>query len=107
MAYKLSFNHNIHDIKSDEITYDIPKEVFKYGKDKKIIFIELYNSLHMLLKKIEFNVYYSNNSIYVQRDGYGNGYNIEIDFIPCNLCQIKEFKNFNNLKITQNGKEFK
>ena len=95
VSYKLSFDNTIYEIKSQDKLFNIPKEIFKYGKDKAKIFIELFNSSDKLLNKIEFPVNYSENNIYFQLDGTGKGMNFDMIF-----------KNFKDLKISISGKDF-
>ena len=61
-SYKLSFIDKIQVINSSEEIYYIPEEIFKNGKDKTIIFIELYDKNKKQLNKIEFPVLYGKNT---------------------------------------------
>ena len=93
--YKLSFDDNFHKIDSPEETHEIPEDIFFNGKEKSKIHIELYNSSKELLNKIDFQVDYCQNIIYIETDGIGKGLNFEIIF-----------KNVTDLKVTISGKEF-
>ena len=95
MSYKLSFENTLHEVKSLDKDFNIPEELFKYGKDKAKIFIGLYNSSNQLLNNIEFPVNYGENNIYIQLDGTSKGMNIDMIF-----------KNFKDLKINISGMEF-
>ena len=88
-SYKLSFDNNIHKLDSLEATYEIPEDVFKYGKERTKIFIEFFNSDNKFLNKIGFPVDYCFNNIYLGKDGFGKGYNFEMIF-----------KNFKEINVT-------
>ena len=94
-AYRLSFSDIIHQINSPEKTHPIPEDVFKYDKDRAEISMELYNSENKNLNTIKFPVHYGKNTKYFEKEGDGNGLNFELIF-----------KNCENLKITNLGKEF-
>ena len=94
-AYKLSFSDTFNEINVPERTHPIPEEVFKYGKDKTEIFIELFDNEKKKLNTIKFPVFYGKNTKYLENEGSGNGLNFDIIFKDCN-----------NLKITKSGKEF-
>lgn len=94
-SYKLSFDKNIHNIDSSDIIYDIPDDIFKYGKTKRKVSIELFDSSKELLETINFNVHYGLNNIYIGQEGFGKGFNFEM-----------VFKNFKDLKVSNDGKEF-
>ena len=81
-SYKLSFApNNIYSINNSEETHEIPEEVFKFGKDKAIIYIILYDIKGICLTTIKYPIYYfSINTIYIDENYIGNGNNIEIDF---------------------------
>ena len=102
-SYKLSFDHNnLYIIHNSEENYDIPEEVFVYGKDKAIISIILYDSSNKYLTTIKFPIYYhSINSIYIEEHYIGNESNIEIDFQSSKDLTVKinekEFKIFDNI----------
>ena len=88
-SYKLSFDNIIHKLDSLEATYEIPEDVFKYGKERTKIFIEFFNSDNKFLNKIGFPVDYCFNNIYLGKDGFRKGYNFELIF-----------KNFKELNVT-------
>ena len=94
-SYKLSFQNIINKISSYEVIYEIPENVFMYGKDKSKIFIELYDSNNQILNKIEFKIYYDFNTVYIQIDANGNGFNFDMIF-----------KNIKELKIYRGQKKF-
>lgn len=94
--FKLSFDTIIHKIDSSEKLYDIPEDIFKFDKSKQTISIELYSSSKNLLNKINFNVHYGLNHVYIEKEGDGKALNFEM-----------VFKSFNNLKVYNNGYEFK
>ena len=94
-AYRLSFSDIIHQINSPEKTHPIPEDVFKYDKDRAEISMDLYNSENKNLNTIKFPVHYGKNTKYFEKEGDGNGLNFELIF-----------KNCENLKITNLGKEF-
>jgi hypothetical protein len=52
VSYKISFENTIHVVKSQDKDFNIPEELFKYGKDKAKIFNGLYNSFNQLLNNI-------------------------------------------------------
>ena len=81
-SYKLSFApDNIYSINNSEVIHEIPEEVFIFGKDKAIINIILYDVKGGCLTTIKCPIYYySINTIYIDENYIGNGYNIEIDF---------------------------
>ena len=79
-SYRLSFQNSNNNIESNYITYEIPEEVFKYGKDKTKIFVELYDSSNKMINKIEFYVYYHFNTVYIQIDGNDKGVNFDMIF---------------------------
>ena len=81
-SYKLSFApDNIYSINNSEVIHEIPEEVFIFGKDKAIINIILYDVKGGCLTTIKYPIYYySINTIYIDENYIGNGYNIEIDF---------------------------
>ena len=95
VSYKLSFDNTLYKVNSEDKLFNIPVELFKYGKDKAKIFIELFNSSTKLLNTIECPVNYCENNIYIQLDGTGKGMNFDI-----------VFKNFKDLNISISGKEF-
>ena len=97
-SYKLSFDpNNLHFINDSQKTHEIPEEVFKYGKDKAIIYIILYDSKGNHLTTIKYLIYYCQiNTIYIEENYIRNGNNIEIDF-----------KYLNDLSIKINEKEIK
>ena len=94
-AFRLSFSDIIHQINSPEKTHPIPEDVFKYDKDRAEMSMELYNSENKKLNTIKFPVHYGKNTKYFEKEGDGNGLNFELIF-----------KNCENLKITNLGKEF-
>ena len=67
IKFKLSFQENFNYIKNDKLTFSIPENVFKYGKDKAVIRITLYDDSNKS-QNYEFNVYYWKNCAYVQTD---------------------------------------
>ena len=77
-SYRLSFDPKLYFRLNPEKTHEIPEQVFKFGKDKSIIYI------------------CSINTIYIEENYIKNGYNLEIDF-----------KYSNNLSIKINDKEIK
>ena len=81
-SYKLSFaSNNLYFIQNSEVTHEIPEEVFKFRKDKAIIYIELYDLKGECLTSIKYPIYYyAINTIYIEENYIGNGFNIEIDF---------------------------
>ena len=89
--YKLSFQKSIQDIETNEIILDIPKELFKYKRDKIILSIELYedNSINQISQTYKFNVYKGENKVYVIIDTWNN-YVFEI-----------LFKNLENITISK------
>ena len=97
-SYKLSFApNNLYFILNSENTHEIPEEVFKFGKDKAIIYIILYDSKGNQLTTIKYLIYYCQiNTIYIEENYINNGYNLEIDF-----------KYSNDLSIKTNDKEIK
>ena len=97
-SYELSFApNNLYFIHNSEFTHEIPEEVFKYGKDKAIIYIILYDSKGKYLTTVKYPIYYCPiNTIYIEEKYIRNGYNIEIDF-----------KYSNDLSIKINDKEIK
>ena len=66
-SYKLSFDsNNLYFIQNSQVTHEIPEEVFKFGKDKTIIYIELYDLKGECLITIKYPIYYySINTIYI------------------------------------------
>jgi len=101
-SYKLSFIDKIHVINSSEEIYYIPEEIFKYGKDKTILFIELYDKNKKQLNKIEFPLLYGKNTKYLEIDGNEHGLNLEMIFRNCENLKVnfldKEFNLFDNNK---------
>ena len=97
-SYKLSFApNNLYFIQNSEETHEIPEEVFKLWKDKAIIYIILYDVKGECLTTIKYPIYYySINTIYIEENYIGNGYNIEIDF-----------KHSKDLSLKINEKEIK
>ena len=89
--YKLSFQKSIQDIEANEIILDIPKELFKYKRDKIILSIELYedNPINQISQAYKFNVYKGENKVYVIIDTWNN-YVFEI-----------LFKNLENITISK------
>ena len=81
-SYRLSFApNNLYFMHNSEKTHEIPEEVFKFGKDKAIIHIILYDLKGGCLSTIKYPIYYYTiNTIYIEENYIGNGYNIEIDF---------------------------
>lgn len=93
--FKLSFQNESQNIKTDEIEFDIPKELFKYKRDKIVISVDLYEN-NLLSQKnqsynFKFNAYKGENKAYV--------------FIDAWNCKVFEviFKNLEglNMKYTQ------
>ena len=107
-SYKLSFFDKIHVINSSEEIYYILEEIFKYRKDKTIVFIELYDKNNKQLNKIEFLVLYEKNTKYLEIDGNGHGHNFEMIFRNCENLKVnfldKEFNLFEN-NNTKDGKQ--
>ena len=105
-SYKLSFIDKIHVINSSEEIYYILEEIFKYRKDKTIVFIELYDKNKKKLNKIEFPVLYGQNTKYLEIDW--NGLNFEMIFRNCENFKVnfleKEFNLFEN-NNTKDGKQ--
>ena len=103
MSYKLSFDNIIHKLDSDVANYEIPENIFKYGKEKTRIFIELYGTSNQLLSKIQFPVNYYENNVYLQIDGDGNGSNFEMVFSNAKGLNVKakekEFNAFDSCGI--------
>ena len=103
MSYKLSFDNIIHKLDSDLANYEIPENIFKYGKEKTRIFIELYGTSNQLLSEIKFPVNYYENNVYLQIDGDGNGSNFEMVFSNAKGLNVKakekEFNAFDSCGI--------
>ena len=95
ISYRLSFDNNIYKIDSSERTHEIPEDVFKYGKDKTSIFIELFDDNNKKLSTINFPVLYGKNNKYLESEGNGNGFSFDMIF-----------KNCENLKVTSLEKVF-
>lgn len=70
----------MYDLTTLEATYDIPEYIFKYGKEKKTISIEFYNSSKEYMEKIDFPIDYCLNNIYIQINGNGKGANFDLIF---------------------------
>ena len=96
-SYRLSFDPKLYFRLNPEKTHEIPEQVFKFGKDKAIIYIIFYDSNDNELITVKYPIYYcSINTIYIEENYIKNGYNLEIDF-----------KYSNNLSIKINDKEIK
>ena len=96
-SYRLSFDPKLYFRLNPEKTHEIPEEVFKFGKDKAIIYIIFYDSNDNELTTVKYPIYYcSINTVYIEENYIKNGYNLEIDF-----------KYSNNLSIKINDKEIK
>ena len=92
--YQLSFQNERYNIESDTIKIDIPKSLFKYGKDKIKMKITLFEKNSEKKKDFNFNVYYGNNCAYVNISGlYSKTYEIIL-------------KSIENLNISGNDIEF-
>ena len=63
--YQLSFQNEIYNIENDTIKIDIPKSLFKLGKDKIKMKITLFEINSEMKKDYNFNVYNGNNYVYV------------------------------------------
>ena len=92
--YQFSFQGEKQEIKSDLVTINIPESVFKYGKDKSPIKLTLFEKNSSEKNEYDFNVYYSENTAYVDLNGL-NSKTYEIIF-----------KNIENLTISGNGIKF-
>ena len=64
--FKLPFKESIEEIKSDEYKFDLPKELFKYNKEKSIFSITLYDNIEEY--EFFFYVYKGENKVYIQMD---------------------------------------
>ena len=105
-AYKLSFCDNIEKIKFSNKTHDIPEDIFKYGKDKTRISIELYNN-NKKLNIIDFPILYGKNTIYLENEGDGKGLNFEIIFKNCENIKVTSFEKVFELFDNNNTKDRK
>ena len=76
------------------MTFSIPENVFKHGKDKAVIQITLYHDSNKF-ENYDFNVYHGKNCAYV-----------ETDSLSKHVFEII-LKYMKNVKVTQYGKEFK
>jgi len=89
--FKLSFQNENQNIETDEIEFGIPKELFKYKRDKIVISIDLYenNLLNQINQSynFKFNVYKGENKAYAFTDSW--------------KCKVYEviFKSMENLHI--------
>ena len=92
--YQLSFQKEIQNIENDTIKIDIPKSLFKYGKDKIKMKITLFEKNSEKKKDFNFNVYNGKNCAYV---GIGGLYSKTYEII---------LKSIENLKISGNDIEF-
>jgi len=96
--FRLSFQNAIQNIESNEIEFDIPKELFKFGRDKIVISIDLYeNNLSSQISQsyiYKFNVYKGENKAYVFTDSWN--------------CKVFEviFKNLESLTILKGHMKF-
>ena len=99
-SYKLSFTDNIHKIDSCPVTHEIPEIVFKYGKDKASISLDLFNSFNTKLNTIDYKVNYGENNIYLENEGNGKGYCFDMIFKNCQNLNVKnseiEFNSFDS-----------
>ena len=97
--FKLSFSEKIENIENNELTFSIPNIVFKHGKDKATIDINLYDDLDGN-QTYKFNIYYGKNYGYVQTDSL-SGKVFEIIFQKMKNIKIEqfetEFKELDNL----------
>ena len=66
IGYQLSFQNGIQFFKNESVTFNIPDNVFKYGKDKTLINIQLFGANLKEKKVHKFFVYYGDNKAYVQ-----------------------------------------
>ena len=66
IGYQLSFQNGIQFLKNESVTFNIPDNVFKYGKDKTLINIQLFGANLKEKKVHKFFVYYGDNKAYVQ-----------------------------------------
>ena len=66
IGYQLSFQHGIQLIKNESVTINILDKVFKYGKDKTLINIQLFGTNLKETNVHKFFVYYGDNKAYVQ-----------------------------------------
>lgn len=92
--FKLSFLEKIFDIENDKMSFIIPENVFKHGKDKEVINIILYEDLNKY-QNYKFNLYYGKNVAYIQ-----------IDVLSARTFEII-FQNMKKIKIIRGEKEFK
>ena len=92
--YKLSYDSNIYQINSSNKTHEIPEQIFKFGKLKPKLSIDLYKSSKEIYNTINFPVYYCKNNIYIQ---------IDSDDFGINFSCI--FKNIKDLNIFARGKK--
>ena len=97
-SYKLSFEkpEDIpHLIINDIDTFELPKEIFILGEDQALIFLDLYDVSHKLIQTIKFEVHYSDNNIYIEKEESEQGYNFEL-----------VFKDFNDLDVNFRNQKF-
>ena len=66
IGYQLSFQNGIQFFKNESVTFNIPDNVFKYGKDKTLINIQLFGTNLKEKKVHKFFVHYGDNKAYVQ-----------------------------------------
>ena len=55
IGYQLSFQKGIQFLKNESVTFNIPDNVFKYGKDKTLINIQLFGTNLKEKKYINFS----------------------------------------------------
>ena len=66
IGYQLSFQNGIQFLKNESVTFNIPDNVFKYGKDKTLINIQLFGTNLKEKKVHKFFVHRGDNKAYVQ-----------------------------------------
>ena len=111
-SYKFSFEKEQikpHIIKNlVEAVHVIPDEVFKFGKDKAIIYLKLFDNLGNVVQNIRYQIYYGYNNIYLGKENLGGGYNIEFDFKNAKILDVhfnkQKFNSYDDLNTKDRKK---
>ena len=96
--FKLSFQEDIFNIINDKMSFQIPENVFKHGKDKAVISIILYDFSNKY-QSFKFNLYYGKNVAYIQLDELSRRV---FEIIFQNMKEIKIIKEKNEFKELDN-----